>query len=105
MPKLARIEHFSDSIQRSETWLPDKPVTAKHAGDQRRMIRQILNRPNAPQFPIRHRVREGAPPAGEADIETAERDCQRTLSNVEPQSKRSFRASARISRWVSFDLR
>jgi hypothetical protein len=52
------------------------------------MIRQILNRPNGPQFSIKYRVREDPPPAGEADIETVERDCWRTLSNIEPQSKK-----------------
>ena len=94
MSKLERIEHFADGIQRSETLPPDKPVTAKHAGDQRRMIRQILNRPKllnrpkAAQFPIKDRVREDPPPAGEADIETAERDCCSTLSDIEPQSKK-----------------
>jgi hypothetical protein len=88
MSKLERIEHFADSIQHSETLPPDRPATAKYAGDQRRMIRQILNRPNAPQFPIEYRVRQDRPPAGEADIETAERECSRTLSNIEPQSKK-----------------
>ncbi|SRR5712664_4266799 len=71
MSKLERIEHFADNIQRSETLPPDKPATAKHAGDQRCMIRQILNGPNAPQFPIKYRVREDQPPAGEADVENS----------------------------------
>lgn len=88
MSKPERIEHFADGIQRSETLPPDKPATAKHTGDQRRMIRQILDRPNAPQFPINYRVREALPPAGETDIETAERGFRRKLSNIEPQSKK-----------------
>jgi MarR family transcriptional regulator for hemolysin len=86
--KLERNEHFADSIQPSETLPSDKPATAKHAGDQRRTIRRILNRPNAPQFPVKYRVREDPPPSGEPDMETAERDCRHTLRNIEPQSKK-----------------
>jgi hypothetical protein len=71
MSKLERIEHFANSIQRSETLPPDKPATAKHVGDQCRMIRQILSGPNPPQFPIKYRVREDPPAAGEADIENS----------------------------------
>ena len=106
MSKLEPIEHFADRIQRTGTLPPDKPATAKQAGDRRRRIRKIPNRRNAPQIPIKYRVREDPPPAGEADIETAERACGRTQSNIEPQSKENrFAPGRRISRWASFALR
>jgi hypothetical protein len=93
MSKLERIEHFADSVQRNETLPPDKPATAKHAGDQRRMIRQILNGPNAP------RVRKDPPRAGEADIENSR---ARLLAHAEQHraaiKKDRFALWTRISR-------
>jgi hypothetical protein len=52
------------------------------AGNQHRTLRQILYRPHARQVQITYRQCKDRARADEADIETFERDCWRTLSDI-----------------------